>query len=417
MPISLSNIKVTDGQNNLVITGNDITINGTSILGQNNFVTLDTDQTISGIKTFTKPELIISANYPKFVAKNTAMTRGTYNSSQTECKVIFRDKSDNTLAETRAYVESSDSATSYCIGVVTENENNEAVYKTLYRGTTHKNGTTEVSLEQANNIYINNNLYIKNTNADITDTTNTYNTGIIHYRDKNGIEYFYTKAYQDANRIMYEMAGNYGTDSWKNCFQAGYNRTTGKHFATIPAPSDTTSTSSNQIATTGWVNTVGNNVVHLTGNETINGAKWVNNSYIIRGNGEIQFTDTTGYTQSNPPSESKAFGTLRWCVDCTAGNTSWLSAGSELCRIQPIITAQGKVNVAFVVFDSSGNLKDLLDLYCTQDGSDAAAITITPSNADNSRKIATTEYVNNKFQVVSTLPSSPDSNTFYFIPA
>ena len=52
MPISLSNIKVTDGQNNLVITGNDITINGTSILGQNNYVTLDTNQTITGVKTF-----------------------------------------------------------------------------------------------------------------------------------------------------------------------------------------------------------------------------------------------------------------------------------------------------------------------------------------------------------------------------
>lgn len=60
MPTSLSNIKVTDGQNNLVITGNDITINGTSILGQNNFVTLDTDQTISGIKTFTKPVYCIN---------------------------------------------------------------------------------------------------------------------------------------------------------------------------------------------------------------------------------------------------------------------------------------------------------------------------------------------------------------------
>ena len=272
-------------------------------------------------------------------------------------------------------------------------------------------------MEQANNIYINNNLYIKNTNADITDTTNTYNTGIIHYRDKNGIEYFYTKAYQDTNRIMYEIAGTYGTNSWKNCFQAGYNRTTGKQFALIPAPSDTTSTSSKQIATTGWVNTVGNNIIHLSGTETITGAKWINNSYIIRGNGEIQFTDTTGYTQSNPPSESIAVGTLRWGVGCTAGNTSWLSAGSELFKIQPIITPQGKINIAFVIKDSSGNNQEYLDLYSTADGSDAGAITITPSTSENSRKIPTTAWVNNKFQVVSALPASPDSNVFYFIPA
>lgn len=405
MPISLSNIKVTDGQNNLVITGNDITINGTSILGQNNFVTLDTDQTISGIKTFTKPELIISANYPKFVAKNTVMTRGTYNSSQTECKVIFRDKSDNTLAETRAYVESSDSATSYCIGVVTENENNEAVYKTLYRGTTHKNGTTEVSLEQANNIYINNNLYIKNTNADITDTTNTYNTGIIHYRDKNGIEYFYTKAYQDANIIMYEIAGTYGTDSWKNCFQAGYNRKTGKSFAFIPAPYETTSTSSNQIATTGWVNTVGNNVVHLTGDETISSTKTFTG--IIK---TYSTKDTTIKLARSDLTRGTTPTSDTWSqVRMDDKNGDWIGFwGSRVNTSNEIIseiTARGINGTTTSIIcgvTANGNVWTYAH---------------TPATFDNSNNIATTAFVNNKFQVVSALPSSPDSNTFYFIPA
>ena len=44
-------------------------------------------------------------------------------------------------------------------------------------------------------------------------------------------------------------------------------------ITSAPVPTDTTSTSSNQIATVGWVNTIGNNVVHLTGNETIGGTK------------------------------------------------------------------------------------------------------------------------------------------------
>lgn len=40
----------------------------------------------------------------------------------------------------------------------------------------------------------------------------------------------------------------------------------------------------------------------------------------------------------------------------------------------------------------------------------------TPTVSNNSNQIATTAYVNNKFQVVSALPASPDPNTYYFIP-
>lgn len=40
----------------------------------------------------------------------------------------------------------------------------------------------------------------------------------------------------------------------------------------------------------------------------------------------------------------------------------------------------------------------------------------TPSVSDNSTKAATTAYINTKFKKVNSLPSSPDSNTFYFIP-
>ena len=40
----------------------------------------------------------------------------------------------------------------------------------------------------------------------------------------------------------------------------------------------------------------------------------------------------------------------------------------------------------------------------------------TPSVSDNSTKGATTAYINTKFKKVNSLPSSPDANTFYFIP-
>ena len=40
----------------------------------------------------------------------------------------------------------------------------------------------------------------------------------------------------------------------------------------------------------------------------------------------------------------------------------------------------------------------------------------TPAVSSNTTIPATTAYVNNKFILVSTLPASPDANTYYFIP-
>ena len=40
----------------------------------------------------------------------------------------------------------------------------------------------------------------------------------------------------------------------------------------------------------------------------------------------------------------------------------------------------------------------------------------TPGVEANDTRIATTNYVNNKFQVVSVLPANPNANVFYFIP-
>lgn len=40
----------------------------------------------------------------------------------------------------------------------------------------------------------------------------------------------------------------------------------------------------------------------------------------------------------------------------------------------------------------------------------------TPVNSSNDTTAATTAFISNKFQVVSALPASPDSNVFYFIP-
>lgn len=65
----------------------------------------------------------------------------------------------------------------------------------------------------------------------------------------------------------------------------------------VPTPSDTTSTSSQQAATVGWANTIGNNLVHKSGAETIAGVKTftstINGNAATVTNGVYTNTDQT----------------------------------------------------------------------------------------------------------------------------
>lgn len=69
-------------------------------------------------------------------------------------------------------------------------------------------------------------------------------------------------------------------------------------YANVPS-GVTTSTSNEQIATTGWVNTVGNNVVHRTGNETIFGTKTFSNTIAGSINGNAATVTNGVYTTGN----------------------------------------------------------------------------------------------------------------------
>ncbi len=56
----------------------------------------------------------------------------------------------------------------------------------------------------------------------------------------------------------------------------------GSPYTSAPTPTDTTTTSGTQIATTGWVNSTNNNAVHKTGNETIGGDKTFQTNIIYK---------------------------------------------------------------------------------------------------------------------------------------
>lgn len=69
------------------------------------------------------------------------------------------------------------------------------------------------------------------------------------------------------------------------------------------------------------------------------------------------------------------------------------------------------------VSNSSGSVSNrALAIYKKENSDDIVTIAPTPQTSDNSTQIATTAWVNNKFQKVSTLPAQPDPNVTYLIP-
>ena len=67
------------------------------------------------------------------------------------------------------------------------------------------------------------------------------------------------------------------------------------------APTATTSDSSEQIATCGWVNTVGNSVVHLNGTETITGSKTFTVNPVVNNADPRVFLKNTDITKGTAP--------------------------------------------------------------------------------------------------------------------
>ena len=114
---------------------------------------------------------------------------------------------------------------------------------------------------------------------------------------------------------------------------------------------------------------------------------------------------------------------LAFCRDGRATATGNFKMGSNK------ITGLGNGEAA----NDAVNMSQIADLVSEDDLADYVALagsqTITgdktftgdvavptQANSDNSTKAASTAFIANKFQVVASLPATPDANTFYFIP-
>lgn len=108
------------------------------------------------------------------------------------------------------------------------------------------------------------------------------------------------------------------TDGTGNIYiSVGYD-SNGNSRAIAPTPDTATSKTSTQIATTGWVNTVGNNVVHLTGDESVAGNK--------------NFTGTLkAPTPTSATDNSTKVATTEWVRNhrCTTAATTTSSASAD----------------------------------------------------------------------------------------
>lgn len=165
----------------------------------------------------------------------------------------------------------------------------------------------------------------------------------------------------------------------------------GNAITYAPTPTDGTSTTSNQIATVGWINSTGNNIVHLNEMETITGTKTFSTYGTLRANTPILL-------KQNNANEG--------------GQIDFQRADNSVLASDPYIDLFTNT-IRVVGVDSSNNTNIPLQVDIQNN---TVTVTTPVSAANNSTKVATTAWVNSKMQVVSALPANPDPNVFYFIP-
>lgn len=137
-----------------------------------------------------------------------------------------------------------------------------------------------------------------------------------------------------------------------------------------------------------------NNTVHKTGNETISGNKTFS--------GLGTFNNYTAFWKTP----------YNIIVRSTSIENGVAPSSNQYMGIE--FRDKNDVRVGWIGLVTKTDGTQQIELQ--KQGSTSGFAAPTPPTGDNSSNIATTAYVNTKFQVVSALPANPDANTFYFIP-
>lgn len=178
-------------------------------------------------------------------------------------------------------------------------------------------------------------------------------------------------------------------------------------LATAPHPAASTSTSNQAIMTAGRAADPAQNfnLLHRSGDETFSGVKTCQRD-------EPRFgLKHTGIDINTNPPQQKA---IKLFFADKSG--LFISENAVYQRTDGAIVTQITAN--------NGDNYGAITVVCEKNGAKYGTCPTPPRADDNSTKISNTQWVNsritsimnNKLQVVSSLPSSPNADTFYFIP-
>ena len=174
-------------------------------------------------------------------------------------------------------------------------------------------------------------------------------TSYINFTDSTGTSYgSIGKFYGAGGTFVTEMTGKKTDGTGEIKIAIGYDAS-GNPIATAPTPDTATNTTSTQIATTGWVNTVGNNVMHLTGNESASGDKTFTGKIIRKGSFTIG-TLPSSTSQANIEFDDNA-NTVAGSV-----NTQYTTGGSLETRLRVRKIGTSGFDGITVGSDSGGNI-------------------------------------------------------------
>lgn len=405
-------------------------------------VSLEGDETISGAKTFTS-NVKVSKATPLVDLYNTNITKGTVPSSLQYARNAMTDKDGkligmglyqyNTAGETSAgirayspnnetdyaqisiYYPPSGAAYTYAPTPATTTETGHNRIATtgwvnsVGNNVVHKNSSETISGYKN----FTDNLIRMNTN--ITKGTNpsskTYCT--VEFTDKNGTgtknRVGLVESAINTNGDIETLIGAYKYDNNSTTVEkiSVIYPKTGNPYTFAPRPTDTTTSSGTQIATTGWVNSGSNNVVHKSADENIEGTKTFKSDPYIKNASAQLYMDDTQQTKGTAPS-----------ADVWSAVTFHDANGNLMGRCRQLYNSSKTNTVALQVYKANSSSDTAFATFGISypASGDPYTYAPTPTVSDNSSKIATTSYINSKFKKVSTLPANPDSNTFYFIP-
>lgn len=169
------------------------------------------------------------------------------------------------------------------------------------------------------------------------------------------------------------------------------NRVTG----VTPATSD----NSTKIATTANVDAkITAQAVKLTGDQTVAGVKTLTSPPLI-------LKDTKNALSENASTNTYTDVLINDKNNITLGILEYRHLTGNGSGMSMVLRKRGSESSA--VWSRIGIFQDTSGNFYTE--------APTPGATDNSTKIATTAFVNNKFQVVSALPASPTAGIFYFV--